>query len=291
MRFPVLFFLYFMLSNCNSPVTSGNLHQFNLVRELPRVLNECSGLVMLDEKQFLAVNDGGDYPNLYIFSDDKTKDNRIVNVKGATNNDWEELTRDENTLYIGDFGNNGGTRRNLRIYKIKIADILAKNEVTSDTILFSYKEQTNFNRSNKNNFDCESVISVGDSLYLFTKNRGNHMTDMYSLPKTSGTYVAKHLAQFNAEGLISGAAFRKNGSENQLVLVGYTEAANKYDPFLLFFDHVDGTNFFKVTPERYVFNQKLQVETVWFYDTNRVLVSSEESKWQNGGIYTVDLKN
>jgi hypothetical protein len=36
----------------------------------------------------------------------------------AKNTDWEALTNDGNNFYIGDFGNNDGSRRDLTIYKV-----------------------------------------------------------------------------------------------------------------------------------------------------------------------------
>jgi hypothetical protein len=286
---PFLSILCVILIECKSPVTPANAQPLIGVRELPRELNECSGMVMLDDKTFVALNDGGDNPNLYLFSEDKSKKIRIIKVDVLRNNDWEEITRDEKSIFIGDFGNNSGVRRSLVIYKIKIEDLLTSDKVPAEAIQFSYKEQTNFNRSNDHNYDCEAMVSAGDSLYLFTKNRANHKTDVYSLPKTPGVYSTKHLGEINSDGMISGAVYRPSPTDNKLVLTGYSVKRNSYYPFLLVFDHVESADFFKAPMRRIVLDKQLQLESVLFYDDNDVLLASEEGKWSNGWIYKVKL--
>src|SRR5687767_14003876 len=113
------------------------------VLELPAVLKECSGMIELSDGRFLAHNDSGNKPYLYLFSS-KKEDPKVIKVKNVANNDWEEITEDDDYIYIGDFGNNGGTRRNLMIYKIKKSEIHDHDEVTPEIIKFSYKGQTKF---------------------------------------------------------------------------------------------------------------------------------------------------
>ena len=141
------------------------------VLELPEVLKECSGMIELSDGRFLAHNDSGNKPYLYLFSS-KKEDPKVIKVRNVSNNDWEEITEDDEFIYIGDFGNNGGTRRNLMIYKIKKDDIKNQSEVTPEIIKFSYKGQTKFNDSNRHNFDCEAMISKGDSLFFVFKKQG-----------------------------------------------------------------------------------------------------------------------
>jgi len=44
------------------------------------------------------------------------------NLNGTANIDWEEISQDENYLYVGDFGNNSsGNRTNLKILRIEKA--------------------------------------------------------------------------------------------------------------------------------------------------------------------------
>src|SRR5688500_13103075 len=50
------------------------------VLELPPVLKECSGMIELSENQFLAHNDSGNKPYLYLFTD-KKQDPKVIKVK------------------------------------------------------------------------------------------------------------------------------------------------------------------------------------------------------------------
>ena len=270
-----------------SPQTEKNPDKLKAVQDLPPVLKECSGLVYLGNKTFAGINDGGNKPNLYVFRE-KEIEPRVVKVTGVKNNDWEELTSDSTFIYIGDTGNNGGTRRNLQIYKVRKTDVLEKNEAMPERITFSYEGQTKFNDSNIHNFDCEAMICVGDSLYLFSKNRGNLKTDLYSLPNTPGDYVAKHLSKFDADGLVTGAAIRNSVDGIQLALIGYS-ADNKYNPFLIIFDNVDGTHFFEGPASRTLIGENLQAESVLYYDDSTILISNEHHKGVKGKIFKVNL--
>ncbi len=85
-------------------------------------------------------------------------------------------------LYIGDFGNNAGSRTDLHILRIEKSSLL-EGMPAIDTIAFAYEDQTDFTPSNQNTaFDCEAFIAGTDSLFLFTKNWNNLSTVCYSVP-------------------------------------------------------------------------------------------------------------
>lgn len=142
------------------------------ITKLPPRLNETSGLVFFDGNLW-TINDSGNPPEL--FSIDTANGNilRALRISNADNKDWESLTQDDSSLYIGDFGNNYGNRTDLRILKISKADLLSPSadSVRADCINYSYPDQTRFAPGlNKNNFDCEAFIFYNDSLHLFSKN-------------------------------------------------------------------------------------------------------------------------
>src|SRR5687767_675876 len=76
------------------------------VTKLPAELKECSGMVSLGEGLFAAHNDNGNKPNLYVFNIKVKDEIKVVKVLNVSNNDWEELSQDDDHIYIGDFGNN-----------------------------------------------------------------------------------------------------------------------------------------------------------------------------------------
>jgi hypothetical protein len=119
----LLFLLYFFIISslelltpnaCKSHVLP-KTDNLKPVIELPSILKECSGMLSLGGGIFVAHNDSGNKPHLYIFHKDDNKNVRTVVVTGVKNNDWEELALDDTFIYIGDFGNNSGTRQNLMI--------------------------------------------------------------------------------------------------------------------------------------------------------------------------------
>lgn len=260
------------------------------VRKLPKELKECSGMTALNNNTMVAVNDGGDNPVLYTFELNNDHEARKVIVDGAVNNDWEELTTDNQFVYIGDTGNNGGTRRNLVIYKISKNELLTKTHVTAQKIMFSYQGQTKFNDSNRHNFDCEALISVRDSLFLFTKNRGDHKTDVYGIPKIPGTYIVRKFASFDAKGLITGADYKDDRAGQELVLIGYNISGHVYHPFLIHFTHFIGTNFFSGAAEKIIPDQdNLQGESVLLIGEHKVYISNEETKAKKGYVFELTL--
>jgi|SRR5690554_615148 len=157
-------------------------------------LIESSALVKY-KSNFITVNDSGNKPKVYVF--DKKGD--IVNtcfIKGANNIDWEALAYDGHTyLYIGDIGNNENKRKDLTIYKVKLSEVIEKDTVHSESILYSYPDQAMFPPyKSALYYDAEALIVKDEKLYIFTKNRTvpfDGISKVYSLPTVPGEYQAK----------------------------------------------------------------------------------------------------
>lgn len=261
------------------------------VMPLPEELKECSGLIDLGDNIFVGLNDSGNKPELFRFSADPKSMVRSYDIQAASNQDWEELASDDYFLYIGDMGNNSGQRKNLVIYKVPRQDLFSGQSLTIEKIHFSYGDQKKFKASNDHNFDCEAMISLGDSLYLFTKNRGNGQTNVYPCPKTPGTYVLHKTDSFDAEGLVTGAAYYAEGKNSQLALIGYSFEAQGYHPFIIHFTGFTGNHFFSGSPKKITFDGNLQTETILFADRNSVMISNEAEHNDAGYLYRVYLQN
>lgn len=155
------------------------------------------------------------------------------------NTDWEDITADATYIYIGDTGNNDGDRTDLKILRIKKSDLAtgtATISVTADAISFSYADQSDLSSNSNINFDCEAMMSVGDSLYLFTKDREDLQTRCYQLPKTPGTFAVSPVAAFNTRGKVTDAAY--DPAIGTLALLGYMDKKN--DSFIWFFSNYPG---------------------------------------------------
>ncbi len=167
----------------------------SFVTSLPDIIDESSGVELLDDGKLVSFNDSGGENELYIFNDSGNL-LRTIEIVNATNIDWEEIARDDDGwFYIGDFGNNSNNRTDLRIYAIPGPEDFIEDTISAEIINFTYEDQYEFPPpSDMRNFDMEAMVSYGDSLYLFSKCRTDPftgITKLYSLPKYAGDYEAR----------------------------------------------------------------------------------------------------
>jgi hypothetical protein len=185
-------------------------------------LDETSGLIFYNNKT-ITHNDSGDAPNLYEFDTSTGTITRTVTINNATNIDWEDITQDASYIYIGDIGNNSGSRTDLKIYKISKVDYNdTDNTVTPEIISYTYANQTDFTPNvNNNNWDAEGLISYDDKLLIFSKNWIDNTVNVYSIPKTSSQVHSTVLeSSYNTNGLITGVD--TTSDESIIFLTGYS---------------------------------------------------------------------
>jgi hypothetical protein len=189
--------------------------------DLKNPLTESSGLILVNNI-LITHGDSGNPPALYEIDTVTGFPSRTVYISNATNIDWEDITADFTHIYIGDFGNNQGTRQNLRIYKISLADYWTNDTVQAETINFSYANQTSFTPAPfQTNFDCEAMVWFNDSLFLFTKQWGGQGgCRVYGLPKIAGTYALPvHDSLSFPEGVVTAADMIHDALVDALVLL------------------------------------------------------------------------
>lgn len=170
------------------------------VGELGNKLKEISGLAFLNDSVLIAHNDGGNDAEIYFLNLIGEKFH-TVKIENATNKDWEDITVDaKGHIFIADIGNNNNNRKDLCIYKINTSNILEKESVKADKILFNYPDQKEFPPAENNlHFDAEALAYYKDSLYIFTKCRAEPFDGKsfcYSLPTKPGTYVADKQTEY-----------------------------------------------------------------------------------------------
>lgn len=187
---------------------------------LPAEISETSGL-LYHNNTLITHNDSGNTAELFVLDTLSREILRKVTIGEAVNTDWEDLASDDVYIYIGDIGNNQGTRTDLGIYRIAKQDLDASDTVTAERISYNYEDQTDFSGGANSDWDAEALIVVGDSLVVFTKQWQSNGTVAYSIPKIPGTYQATRLDSYDSNGLVTGATYN---AESQLVyLCGYSQ--------------------------------------------------------------------
>ncbi len=228
------------------------------VTPLDKVIGETSGIINFNGR-IITHNDSGGEAVLYEIEIANGQVKRSVIIKNAKNIDWEDITQDDDHIYMCDIGNNSNTRKDQIIYKISKSDYLINKEVIAEKIEISFTEQTNFAKSNKEtNFDAEAVVSLGDYLFLFTKNWGDFKTSVYKIPKEKGVYKLQRTGSYDIKGLVTGADYSKNN--DTILLTGYSS----FIPFVVIITNFPQDNPLggKIEKKRLNVNGSLQIEGI-----------------------------
>lgn len=252
-----------------------SLKQVTTLANLPSGMNEISGLAPYGD-MLIGHNDRDNPPNLFVFEKLEGAISHNMTVINRSNFDWEDLTYDQNYLFIGDVGNNDGNRTNLAIYRVPWSNFNPESstDVLADaTLAFSYPEQTQFNQAD-HNFDCEAIFYWESHIYLFTKNRLDRRSNLYRISAQPGPpQFAELLGGFNSSGRISGADINADGSI--LALIGYNRNGNCF--VWKFTDFLPG-NFLSSRKEQYIlgpFSTFGQMESIHFENDSTLYIASE----------------
>ncbi len=206
-------------------------------------LSESSGLNFFGEHLF-TFNDSGNTSELFQID---PRNGRILRVlqTGLHNTDWEALTNDGQNFYIGDFGNNGGARKDLKIYKIPFSGENIEKD-SAKSIRFHYPDQEDFTFRNINNdFDAEAMVFLNGKIHIFSKAWKSGIIAHYILdPGIEGEQTAEKTETFHTNFVVTDASFY-NG---KLYLVGYNK---KMQVYLMIFREGVKNEFFGSQPQKY----------------------------------------
>ncbi|HZH86240.1 MAG TPA: T9SS type A sorting domain-containing protein [Brumimicrobium sp.] len=259
--------------------------QLELLTDLNSSMNESSGLIYL-EGRLITHNDSGGEPKLYELDSHTGNIVREVEVLNAVNKDWEDICYDDDYIYIGDFGNNTGSRTDLKIYRIPRQDYLDNNNstVSAEVISFNYSDQIDFTIANLNTeYDAESIISLGDSLYIFTKNWVSNRTFVYPIPKTPDHYELIKIDSLDIGGLATGADICPE--TGRIILTAYT----LFQPYIVILSDYSENLFSQGTVETINLQApsgySYQIEAVAVISENLFYITSEKNSTGNSGLY------
>jgi hypothetical protein len=273
-------FIFFLLISCQ------NFGQLNILADLPNELKEVSGTEVLRNSNLIwMINDGGNKSILYGVSE-KGRIKKEIEIKDK-NTDWEDLTSDEKgSIYIGDFGNNTNSRKNLRILKID-KKYLRKKKAEVEEIQFEYEDQRNFPPKKKELFfDAEAFFYFKKNFYIFTKSRVEDRygkTSLYKVSAEEGKHIAKLIGKFencsDIECWITSADISSDGKK--VVLLSQKN--------VLVFTDFKADNFLSGKVKKIELKYESQKEGICFKDGNSLLITDEKSHGEGGNLYELKI--
>ena len=271
----------------NKEIDSAEIDSAEIVSKivLPKIINETSGLEFYNNN-FITHNDSGGEPSLYVFNEmgevietiglDKNPDFEIEN------NDWEDITNDNEYLFVADTGNNFGNRDNLNIIRVSKGTDLMVDGI----IEISYSDQESFFPRPKHKYDAEAIIVIEDKIALFSKDRENLNTDLYLVNKNqNGSQILTSEVSYDVNTLITGGDYDED--RNLLALVSYNSNGNQY--LLLFknfkLNDLENNTFkkFKIPLEQ------AQIEAVKIIDEKTFWVTSEDEGIGSPFMYKIEI--
>ncbi len=249
---------------------------------------ENSGIVASrrHEGVFWMHNDSGDEPRIYpvrrdgsVVPSTRRQTGTGVLLGGAINVDWEDIAVDASGhVIIADVGNNPNARRDLVLYYLDEPIPAAARSSVKKKVFFRYPDQRDWPAPPDDfNYDAEGVFTVGDVVYVLSKNRSDTFTKLYRLDAAEPfeTNTLTFLERFDVGGKAVGADATPDG--RRLVVV-------TYDAIWLFENEDLEGGFFD---ERIYWRpyRAEQVEAVCFADEETLLLADEAT----GRLYEVPI--
>lgn len=252
------------------------------VGQFPALIDESSGIECDGDMECYTFNDSDDGGRIFRVSTSGAFLGQVI-MDGAQHIDYEDIAfASDGRLFIGDFGNNENDRSDLVIYVVE--DISASTSLSPTAIGFSLEDQYQFPPAPaERNFDIEAMIHLGDSLYLFTRNRTmpfNGVTKIYSLSDQAGTQTAFLRGQFygnldSDRAAITAADISEDESRIVLLSSGSIFILTEFE--LGFADPTLSYNEFSFTAD---------MEGLAFINNCEVLISAEGSM---SSLYVLDI--
>lgn len=199
-------------------------------------------------------------------------------VLQANNVDWEDITIDENYLYLADTGNNANARRDLGIYLISEIDPTASTRsAVIQHLPVVYPEQTEF-PAEKKHFDSESLFVVDGVLYLITKHRAPGILGSFEEGANLYRLDTRLTDQPNVLTKVDSNPWIYAATGAELSPDGQTLAVVSVSGLWLFARPATGDQWLSAPGRYYPFDRDAfkQTEAVTWIDANTLLLGNEQ---------------
>lgn len=179
-----------------------------------REIDESSGLARSTTHPgvFWTVNDSGNPPVLYAF-ELSGKSVGQVTLQGAHNDDWEALAYEPGTLYIGDIGDNGSRRKEVKLWSVAEPDPERTQEVAGRCLRVRYPDGPH---------NAEAMFAWDGWLYVAIKQFGTAPIGVYRANtswSTSRRHTFQNVLRLTPGEMITGGDISADGT--RIALTGY----------------------------------------------------------------------
>ncbi len=254
-------------------------------------LEEVSAFMTYNGRYF-GLGDSGNPHSLYEFNP-TTGTTKTIKLQGTENIDWESMTSDDQYIYVGDTGNNkSGNREDLVIYKFPKSDLDSGNDIPQNHIqrlYYHYEDQIDFSEKPQFGirYDCEAIVAMKDSIYLFSKDWNQYKTRCYAIPKKpSGNFSAKLKDSLNVLGLVTDAVAQ---GDSLIVLLGSSLTGNHF--LELLFDFPSHRPFSGNTRQIFFNHEQIaQPEAILLREDLSGFIGSEKNGTVNQSLFEFNIK-
>jgi len=245
---------------------------------LPAIVEETSGLVCLADGHFLTINDSGHAATVFQLNA-RGEVLQQFSIDGA-NRDWEAMTIHQDQLWIGDIGNNSGTRSGGDLYQTSL-QLRSEQQNPAEKTSFVYSDMPRPPlQVYQHDFDAEAIVSANQQLWLFNKAWQSDHSSVYQLTMNNGSTTAARVATIQGlPGVITGGAF--SSTHQVFVLTGY---ARFRDNVLNMALHDDYRPFLAVLDTRFKLQKTVpiaqggQIEAICIDAQQQLWLTQEKSK-------------
>lgn len=253
-------------------------HTVKKIGPFQEIINECSGF-FYEQQQLFVINDSGGGAGLHQTAPKNLGFMQTISLTDVSNVDWEAITTTDTEIIIGDVGNNFGTRKDLKLLHFDKTNFVFQKAIT-----VSYPNQTDFTPSISHNFDCEALIIKDNQYHLFTKNRGNTKTNLYTAPVGGKQFTLQDSLEVPA--LITDAYYLE--TKQICLLLGNQVVADTFQSFISIVQLNEGTTLKLIKNLPLAINEKL--EAITLKEDNVFFIGSEKEKTNGGNLYEMEIE-
>lgn len=271
-----LFVFLFTLQVSAQKTQRLNLKKYRIA-VLSDSLKESSGLTNMDGRLF-SFNDSGNTSEIFEIKPGSSFIKKTFQT-GLTNIDWEAITTDGENFYIGEFGNNLGTRKDLKVYQVPFKnDSLIADSIK--IIPFYYTEQDDFTAKNINhNFDAEAMIFLDGNIHIFTKEWVTNTVSHYLIDQNlTEDQPAQKLESFDTGFVVTDASV----FDNKLYVVGYTKKASVF--LMVFEKDENGSLFFNKPLKKFALGRAFNIGQI------EGITATEKGIYISGERFNIKIK-